>query len=151
MRARAQPGQGMGGGAACCAGRGQRPERRWREEPVLDTVDRSCLLLDAHVKRTSLGSRGVRAGLHLAPGSLEEAPQSGTALVAQGSGFSPPSLESSSLQVCGSSALILERNAADKAASTSLSAAQRCPSRNLQGKELTMGERASRCLPPPRQ
>lgn len=106
-------------------------------------------LLDAHVKRPSLGSQGVRAGVHPGPGSPEEAPQSETAQVVQGSGFSPPSLESS-LQVCGISARPgMER--ADKAACTSLSAAQRCPSRDLQGKEWTMGERASRCLPPPGQ
>lgn len=114
MRARAQPRQGRGGGAACCAGRGQRRGRLWKQEPVLDTADGSCLLLDAHVKRTSLGSQGVRAGVHPGAGSPEEAPQSETAQVVQGSGLSPPSLKSSLLQMCHSSALILKWNAADE-------------------------------------
>lgn len=110
MRARAQPRQGMGGGAACCAGRGQRPETGAAVEAGASAGHSGRQLLDAHVKRPSLGSRGVRAGVHPGPGSPGEAPQSETAQVVQGSGFSPPSPESS-LQVCGISALVLEWNA----------------------------------------
>lgn len=73
-RARAQPRQGTGGGAACCAGRGQRPETGAAVEAGASAGRSGRQLLDAHVKRLSLGSRGQSWG---SPGTWQ--PRGGAA------------------------------------------------------------------------